>query len=181
MSCPDSENICCPYFAQSRHECLMTLDGLYIPMLNHVHSLCMTGHFCQCGQYIHGSGAMKNNGRQLGFVPDASRRRYRRVNARIPLQVMDCGQDGCHAEMLDSDAFAVDLSWGGIGLATKVALPVQKTVTFLLGSKEETPYSVDGQGEVRWSREIDPGVFQSGLLVTDKKTFEALGQRMVAA
>lgn len=180
MSCTDAGDVFCPYFAQSRHECLMTHDGLYIPMLNHMHSLCMTGRFGECFHYIKGCGAIKDSVGRTGFVPESSRRRYRRVNARIPLRVVDYGQDGNPSEILDNEAFAMDLSVGGIRLATKFALPVRKTVGFIFGQEEAVPYRLDGQGEVRWSTEIGSGGFQSGLLVTDKKTFEALGQRMSA-
>lgn len=180
MTCTDAGDICCPYFTRSRHECLMTHDGLYIPMLNHIHSLCLTGHFGQCHHYIQGCGASKAFVGQLGLASESSRRRYPRVNARIPLRIVDCGVEGNCAEILDNEAFAMDLSWGGIRLATKVALPVRQTVAFIFGQNEDLPLSLGGQGEVRWSTEIDPGAFQSGLLVTDKKTFEALGQRMSA-
>ncbi|MBU4153706.1 MAG: PilZ domain-containing protein [Proteobacteria bacterium] len=159
----------------------MTHDGLYIPMLNHIHSLCMTGHFGQCRHYLQGCNAIKACTDQLGLASEASRRRYRRVDARIPMKIVEYGQDGRFPETLDNEAFAVDLSWGGIRLSTKVALPVRKTVTFVFGQDEEIPVMLDGQGEVRWSRKTQSGAFHSGLLVTDKKTFEALGQRMVAS
>ena len=155
----------------------MTNGGLYIPMPMHINNLCTTSFFGQCHQYVQGCAVVRDMASQLGFINDASRRRYRRVRERIPLQIADCGQDGRCAEILDNEAFTVDLSLGGIRLESRVELPARKRVAFVLGQGGEWP-SWNGQGEVRWTEKTGPGAYQSGLIVTDKKTFQALGQHL---
>lgn len=155
----------------------MTNGGLYLPMPEHINALCLTPRFGQCHHYMQGCAAVRDLAGQLGFIHDASRRRYRRVKERIPLQIADCGQDGRGAEILDDTAVTVDLSLGGIRLESRVELPVRKKIAFVFGRIGATP-SWDGQGEVRWTERLGAGVFQSGLIVTDKKTFQSLGQHL---
>lgn len=155
----------------------MTNGGLYLPMPEHINALCMTLRFGQCRHYIQGCAAVRELAGQLGFVHDASRRRYRRVRERVPLQLAECGRDGRCAEILDGDAFTVDLSLGGICVESRVELPARKRVAFLFGQSEGGP-CWDGQGEVRWTEKIGEGAFHSGLIVTDKKTFQSLGHHL---
>lgn len=182
--CSEAKNTSCPYFAQSRHECQMTYEGLYIPTLTQIHSRCMTGDYGQCHHYLQGRSALSDFAAQFGVASEASRRRYRRISAQIPLRLIAYGHDQCSGlldDVLDEEAFALDLSLGGLRLATTVPLPVRKTVAFVFGREAEKPVTIDGHGEIRWTRELDSGGFQSGLLVTDKRTFEAIGQRMTSS
>lgn len=156
----------------------MTNGGLYIPMPEHINSLCLTVRFGQCHHYIQGCAAVRDVAGKLDFINDTSRRRYRRVSARVPLQLADCGHGGRCAEILDDGAFTVDLSLGGIRLESRLELPVQKKIAFVFGHKDATVPSWDGQGEVRWTEKLETGAFQSGLIVTDKKTFEAIGHHL---
>jgi len=175
MICADTCGGCCPYFSEGGHECLMTNGGLYIPMPEHINNLCVTSRFDQCYHYIQGCSVVRNLAGQLGFTHNDSRRRYRRITERIPLQFAVCGHDERGAEILDQEAFTVDLSFGGIRLESRVALPVREKISFVVGQNGDvSPW--EGQGEVRWTDELDSGTFQSGLIVTDKKTFQAIGQ-----
>jgi len=167
----------CPYFSQCAKECLMTNGGLFIPMPEHINALCLTPRFVQCSHYVHGCAAVRELASQLGYVHDASRRRYRRVSERIPIQIADCAHDGRCAEILDNEAFTIDLSLGGIRLESRVELPARKRVAFVFGQGGDGP-CWDGQGEVRWTERVEGGAFHSGLIVTDKKTFQALGQHL---
>lgn len=168
----------CPYLSDSCQECLMTNGGLYIPMPEHINTLCMTIRYAQCHHYIHGCSSVWSVASQLGVTHDTSRRRYRRITERLPLQLADCGAfDGRCAEIIDHRAFTVDLSLGGIRVESHVELPVRKRITFILGENGSVP-SWKGQGEVRWTEKQEAGDFHSGLIITDKKTFQSLGQHL---
>ena len=177
MICADTCVRGCPYFFESGHECLMTNGGLYIPMPEHINNLCVTPRFDQCYHYIQGCSVVGDLAGQLGFTHNDSRRRYRRIMERIPLQLNDCGHDGRGAEILDHEAFTVDLSFGGIRLESRVPLPVQGKIAFVVGQNGDA-LRWEGLGEVRWTDELESGVFHSGLIVTDKKTFQAIGQHL---
>ena len=155
----------------------MTNGGLYIPMPEHINTLCVTARFDQCHHYIHGCSSVWNLAGQLNIIHDTSRRRYRRITERIPLQLADCGLDGRCAEIIDHGAFTVDLSLGGIRVESQVELPVRKKIAFTLG-KNGVETSWNGLGEVRWTEKLGTGSFHSGLIVTDKKTFHSLGQHL---
>lgn len=170
----------CPYLAESGHECLMTNGGLYIPMPKHINTLCRTARFDQCYHYVQGCSVARELAGQLGFIHNDSRRRYRRVSERLPLQLANCGCDGRGAEILDPEACTVDLSFGGIRIESCVKLPVQGKISFVVGQGGDLP-CWEGQGEVRWTDQLAGGLFQSGLIVTDKKTFQAIGQHLSLA
>jgi hypothetical protein len=155
----------------------MTNGGLYIPMPEHINTLCATPRFGQCHHYRQGCAAIREVAGQLGYAHDASRRRYPRVQERIPIQIADYGHDGRAAEILDSNAFTVDLSLGGIRVESQVPLPTRKRVAFVVGKEGSGP-CWDGLGEVRWTENIRAGAFQSGLIVTDQKTFQAIGHHL---
>lgn len=177
----DFTDICgekhCPYLSEGGHECLMTNGGLYIPMPEHVNTLCQTTRFDQCYHYVQGCSVARDLAGQLGFIHNDSRRRYRRVRERLPLQLSDCACDGRGAELLDPDACTVDLSFGGMRIESRIALPVQGKIAFVVGQDGDLS-CWEGQGEVRWTDEQADGLFQSGLIVTDKKTFQAIGQHL---
>ena len=177
MNRDDSSGGHCPYLSEGDRECLMTNGGLYIPMPEHVNNLCQTSRFDQCHHYIQGCSVVKDLAGHLDFIHNDSRRRYRRINERMPLQLSDCGQDGRSAGILDHEAFTVDLSFGGIRLESRVALPVREKICFMVGQRGDAS-CWEGQGEVRWTDELATGIFQSGLLVTDNKTFQAIGQHL---
>ena len=173
----DARRVRCPYLAEGGQECLMTNGGLYIPMPEHVNTLCITARFGRCHQYIYGCSSVSNLAGQLDFTHNTSRRRYRRVPERIPLQLADHDHEGSCSEILDNTGFTLDLSLGGIRIESQVELPVRKKIAFLLGQNGTAPYW-GGQGEVRWSEKQKSGTFHSGLIVTDKKTFQSLGQHL---
>ena len=167
----------CPYLSEGGHECLMTNGGLYIPMPEHINNLCATSRFEQCFHYIHGCAVVGDLAGQLYFTHDDSRRRYRRITERMPLDLAECGHDGRSVEILDHEAFTVDLSFGGIRLESRVALPVREKIAFVVKQNGDVS-GWEGHGEVRWTDELENGIFQSGLIVTDKKTFQAIGQHL---
>lgn len=174
MKCIDTNGEQCPYFVQCAQECLMTNGGLFIPMPEHINTLCATPSFGQCHHYRQGCAAIRALAGELGYTRDASRRRYPRVQERIPMQIADLRHDGRGAQILDGDAFTVDLSLGGIRLESRVALPTRKMVAFVVGRDGSGP-CWDGLGEVRWTENIRAGAYQSGLIVTDQKTSQAIG------
>lgn len=177
MNCTDTRGGRCPYFSEGVHECLMTNGGLYIPMPEYINNLCGTSRFVQCYHYLQGCSVIRDSAGQLDFVHNDSRRRYRRIAERIPLQLADCSHDGRGAEVFDYEAFSVDLSFGGIRLESRVALPVRGKIAFVARQNGDVS-CWQGQGEVRWTDEVEDGIFQSGLIVTDKKTFQAIGQHL---
>ncbi len=177
MKCNDTNGYQCPYYAHCTQECLMTNGGLYIPMPEHINTLCSTPRYGQCHHYRHGCVAIREVATQLGYANDVSRRRYPRVQERIPMQITDYSHDGRGANILDSEAFTVDLSLGGIRVESRVALPAQKRVAFVVGHNGSGS-CWDGLGEVRWTENVGVGAFQSGLIVTDQKTFQALGNHL---
>ncbi|MDD5759834.1 MAG: PilZ domain-containing protein [Desulfobulbaceae bacterium] len=167
----------CPHLSEGGHGCLMTRGGLYIPMPEHVDTLCKTSSFAQCYQYIQGCSAVRELTGPLGSIHTDSRRRYGRIKTKVPLQLVNFCQDERDATVVDQEAFAVDLSLGGIRLESRVPLSPQGKITFVAGASADAS-RWEGRGEVRWTKRLINGGFQSGLIVTDKKTFQAIAQHL---
>lgn len=164
--------------AENVLECRVTKGGLYLPMPEHSEMFCLTDQYVQCHQYVKGAELVREAAREYGFILDESRRKYRRVRQRIALLLAECSDDGRPLEVLDRNAYTLDLSLGGFRFETQVQIPVNQKIAFAFGNDFATP-SWEGVGEVRWADSLRDGrTVQAGLIFTDSKTFQAVGKHM---
>ncbi len=169
---------CCNYLSENQLECLVTKGGLYIPMPEHIELFCKGDNYVQCHQYIMGCEECRESAKKFGHILDESRRRYRRVREHLSLQLSNCNESGEILDVLDQEAFTVDLSLGGFRFETHHEIPAKKRIAFSFGKDFSSP-SWLGFGEVRWTKPLDyTDTFQSGLTFTDSQTFQAIGKHM---
>lgn len=169
----------CPYWTDGNsNECKMTKGGLFLPMPDHISIFCTTSRFTQCHQYIRGEELLQETARRFGCVDEEGRRKYRRVADRFQLTLFSCDEDMNPAEILDDQAFTVDLSLGGIRLETRRHVQPPGVVAFTFGTDFSIP-DLTGVGEIKWSeKNSDADRYQLGIEFADSKMRQAVGRYM---
>ena len=169
----------CPYWIDGNgNECKMTKGGLFLPMPDHISIFCTTSRFTQCHQYIRGEEVLQETARKFGCVDEEGRRKYRRVADRFQLTLSSCDEDMNPVEILDNQAFTVDLSLGGIRLETHHQIQPSGIVAFTFGADFSIP-DLAGVGEVKWSeKNSDSERYLLGIEFADSKMRQAMGTYM---
>lgn len=171
----------CPYWGgRGGAKCEMTKDGVFIPLVEHVQTFCQDDHYyLQCEQYKRSLGLLSE--RQPPEVEghkSASRRRYRRVETRLPVSLALCDQDGLAAKGAGNEAVTLDMSFGGVRLEGSHFLETSSLVAFTF-DEQFSPPGWTGFGAVQWCRAGErAGAFQSGLAIIDQRTSQVIGQHI---
>jgi len=168
----------CPYLSHNAEECLMTTGGLYLPLPEHIEMFCKTSSFAKCHHYIIGCEEIRNAAPKLS-AGALNRRRYRRVQERLPIVLAEYSKRGSSCDVLDPSAFTIDLSMGGFRFVSRYKFLPETKIMFTLGEGINGS-SLAGLGEVRWSvnDSADPGRFLSGLSFMDSKSKQIIGRRL---
>jgi len=171
----------CPYLSHNAEECLMTTGGLYLPLPEHIEMFCKTSCYVKCHHYIIGCEEIRNAAPKVS-AGTVNRRRYRRVHERLPIVLSGYLTRGSSCDILDSSAYTIDLSMGGVKFVSRHKFLPETKIMFTLG-EGETGSSIAGLGEVRWTENdsADPDLFLSGLSFVDSKSKQIIGQRLWAS
>ena len=169
----------CPYWSpHNSHECKMTKGGLYIPMPEHVDMFCSKPQYVQCHQYLRGCELLKETARKYGFIVDGGRRKYRRVSDRTTLSLSACDDSRNLLELLDDNAFTVDLSLGGMRLESSKEIQKDSLISFQFSPDFSIP-NLSGMGEVKWCEPIENSDhFQAGVAFADFELTQAIGSHL---
>lgn len=178
----------CPYWSDSTKSCLVSKQGLYLPVPEHIHTYCRTGNHLFCPQFEQQDADLPEYNNDSGKVADrrerkvvadrrdrkaADRRECARISGSYSLQLSGLQEDGNTSFLLDKKATTVDLSVGGIRLQTHCELPVNSMVSFFLNSASGPP--VQGIGQIKWCRSLeDDSVYHAGIVFTDGFTSGAM-------
>ena len=178
---PDKKLSTCLYLSHNAEECLMTTGGLYLPLSEHIEMFCKTSSFSKCHHYIVGCEEIRNAAPKVA-AGEVNRRRYRRVQDRLSLVLAEYSTGGASCDILDSDAFTVDLSMGGVGFVSRRKILPKTKLMFTLGAGVTGP-PIAGIGEVRWTENdsTDSDFFLSGLSFMDSKSKQIVGRRLWAS
>ena len=169
----------CPYWSDSTKSCLISKQGLYLPVPDHIHTYCRTGNHPFCPQFEQQGASLPEYQNGSGKVVDRrerkeeDRRKCTRISGSYSLQLAGLQEDGNTTSLLDKKATTVDLSAGGIRLQTHSELPVNSMVSFSLNSASGPP--VQGIGQIKWCRSLmDSSVFHAGIVFSDGSTSGAM-------
>lgn len=179
--CNNDQGQHCPYWSgRGGAKCEMTKDGIFIPLAEHVQGYCQDAtYYLECEQYKRGLGVMlERRQAQASGQERTSRRRYRRVEARLPVSLALCDQDGLAATVVDKEAMTLDMSFGGLRLEGTHFMETSSLVAFTFDEHFSRP-GWTGFGAVQWCRAGErAGAFQSGLAIIDQRTSQAIGQHI---
>lgn len=178
----------CPYWSNSTKSCLVSKQGLYLPVPEHINTYCRTGNHLSCPQFEQQDADLPEYKNDSGKVADrrerkvvadrrdrkaADRRECARITGSYSLQLAGLKEDGNTTFLLDKKATTVDLSVGGIRLQTHCELPVNSMVSFSLNGASGPP--VQGIGQIKWCRSLTgSSVFHAGIVFSDGSTSGAM-------
>jgi len=151
----------CPFWSPSTGNCNVLVDGIFIPLEEHVETYCKTEDHRFCKYHTKESLA------QLVMDKEVSERRQ--FDRHAGSQQITIIQSGGHNDNEDNHLTAriVDLSKGGIRLLSTEQLSRDATVTCSLG--DDFPEHLrSGSALIRWSRPLlNSSGFQAGLAFRD--------------
>lgn len=169
----------CPYWLDTTKSCLISKQGLYLPVSEHIQTYCRTGNHLFCPQFEqqvaglpgYQSGSGKVTDRRQGKESD--RRENARISGSHSLKLTELKEDGNATSLIDKNATTIDLSVGGIRLQTHCDLLVDSMVSFSMNGASGPP--VQGIGRIKWCRPLDDGsVYHAGLVFIDGSTSGAM-------
>lgn len=168
----------CLYWSKKKNECLLTKNGVFIPMPSHIKMYCVTEHFYRCQHYVKGSKLLDEVTGDFPYKFGGGRRRYHREKKRFSVFLKTCDSNDNPSEILDEEAYVVDFGVGGIGLESSKEIPPTGLLAFTFGPDFIIP-DLQGIGEVRWSGPVpDADAFQAGLSFVDNAIVRSLGAHM---
>ncbi len=164
----------CSYWNADKKECLVSKEGLYLPVRTHIDSYCLTGNHVSCPKYQECHQDEFN----ICRPSTDNRRQHQRMVRRFSFRVSEFFSDTDSPELIDDTAVTVDVSLGGIRFQSHEPVNVDSLVLFSLNGNEINP-SLEGVGKVKWCRTHDEGrYFHAGISFADKKFSQILGSKM---
>lgn len=163
----------CPHWSRQDRSCLLSQDGLYLPVTEHVEIYCEGGNYSSCTYYM-GKAIDSDTGVVEG--KGLNRRHYRRVPGRFSFRLAECAGDDLD-RLIDDAAITVDLSRGGIRFESYRALSEGAEVLFSLnGDFSNVP--LRGIGQVKWCRSLENApIYHAGISFSDNVVADAISNR----
>ena len=153
----------CPFWSPSAGNCTISLDGLFIPLDNHIDKFCNSPCHTECTQYQNKTITQKFTEKSV-----ADRRQYHRhADSRdiILIRKELYPEDGS----LPLAATIIDFSKGGVRLLLKENLLRNSAVTCSLGN-DLPEHLRTGPAMIRWCRPLlNKNGYQAGLAFKDDK------------
>jgi len=159
-----TENTCCPFWSSLAQKCRISSDGLFIPLDDHIDIYCTTADYPLCLQYTMNSG-----------IPDISddvvagnnRRNFPRIDAQYRVTLVKITETGRLAKHFSLDATTINVSKGGMRLATSEQLIDDTRIAFSF--IDNMPKELQsGIAKIKWSKKSDTvGTYHAGLAFED--------------
>jgi len=158
------EKTYCPFWSSMAQKCRISSDGLFIPLDDHIDVYCTTKDYPMCLQY-----SMSNEIPEVGDEADqqANRRNYPRMEAEYRVTLVKITETGRLARHFSLPATTVDISKGGMRLATSEQLIDDTRIAFSF--IDNMPKDLrSGIAKIKWSRRNEAtGVYHAGLAFED--------------
>lgn len=154
----------CPFWSPTTSNCKISLDGLFIPLDDHIDTYCKSADYCQCDQ---------NRGKNCTDEVDlyhtvSERRQCDRHSGSHKITITQAGEylEGINRRLT---ARIVDFSEGGLRLLAAKQLDRDTTVTCFFD--ENMPdYLRSGEAMIRWCRPLlNSNGYQAGLSFKDER------------
>ncbi|KJS02939.1 MAG: hypothetical protein VR65_03630 [Desulfobulbaceae bacterium BRH_c16a] len=153
-------------------KCQLRQGGLFLPLDDHIEVYCKSPYYTQCTQY---SLHLKNTIQLVDKKAPRNRRKYERVVSHHPVTLVKLFPSGEIVAHFSIIGRTLDLSKGGLRLATEKPLINDTMVRFSF--EESFPESLrKGKGEIAWSNKIidEPG-YQAGISFKDDHLINTMG------
>jgi len=164
MAHDQAEGACCPFWSNLAQKCRISSDGLFIPLDDHIDLYCTTADYSLCLQY-----SMNND------IPDIAddvaelqnRRNFPRVEAQYRVTLVKITETGRLAKHFSLHATTLDISNGGMRLATSEQLVDDTRIAFSF--IDNLPKGLQsGIAKIKWSKKNEAtGTYHAGLAFED--------------
>ncbi len=163
----------CPFWSETKKECRLCQGGLFIPLDDHIEAYCITTAYPQCLQYSFYQ-EQQPAASEFQLEQERNRRRFPRVEASYKITLVRMVTSGTVASHLSTFAETLDLSCGGMRLATSKPLSDEALVTFSFDPTFPLELQ-ESSGQVMWcNKEIDHPGYQAGIAFQDEQAREAM-------
>jgi len=154
----------CPHWGDDGDRiCHLKTDGIYLPLPEHVIEFCTTPHYSECNIF-QTRFSVQDSRDTMALLSDQTadkRRQYPRITDRFQIMISRHDTSGSRLEVLDSEAYTLDYSMGGICFTCKEPLAINDLIIFNFLDDFILP-DFSGVGEVKWNRPTDTHHQKSG-------------------
>jgi hypothetical protein len=160
MAYDQRENTCCPFWSSFAQKCRISSEGLFIPLDDHIDIYCTTDDYSLCLQY-----SMNIEIPEIDDDADhrENRRNYPRIEAQHRVTLVKITETGRLAKHFSLHATTVDISKGGMRLATSEQLIDDSRIAFSFIDNMPKEFQ-SGIAKIKWSRKNGTtGIYHSGL------------------
>jgi hypothetical protein len=164
MAHDQTENTYCPFWSSFAQKCRISSDGLFIPLDDHIDVYCTTKDYPMCLQY-----SMNNEIPEMDDSLDTqeNRRNFPRMEANYRVTLVKITETGRLARHFSLHATTVDISKGGMRLATSEQLVDDTRIAFSF--IDNMPKDLQsGIAKIKWSKRSEAtGIYHAGLAFED--------------
>lgn len=171
---PATKNIACPFWCKQTKKCTVQQKGLFIPLEDHVDLYCTSNNYPNCLQYSHQVSG------QLQFADETihsfiNRRRFVRIKLQRQVTLVRTSSTNDPTEVTNQ-AQTLDLSLGGMRLATEKPLHSDSVVQFSFDDETMPDHMLTGSGYIAWcNKQIDEPGYQAGIVFGEKQVSKEIG------
>ena len=151
----------CPGWSVKNRSCLLSRNGLFLPMTEHVALYCEGGNYRSCTTYV--SHMVEEQQQQEGLM---NRRRHERIPCRYSFHLAEYMEDES-LRLVDDSALTIDYSAGGMRFESSHPLNEGAIVHFTLND-DLLLEPLHGLGQVKWCRSMENRpLYQAGVAFAD--------------
>lgn len=153
-------------------KCTLGKSGIFIPLDDHVEAFCITPQFSACAHYSLFSENQIKNVRKS----EENRRKFMRIETTHKITLLKILEPDKPESPFLASANTLDLSKGGMRVATEKALLHDMLIQFSFG--ESFPQILhDVTGQVEWcNKQIDEPGYQVGVSFKEDNVIEVMGR-----
>ena len=165
----------CPFWTAASTKCGLSKGGIFIPLDDHVEAFCITPQFPACAQYTLYSENQNFLAKKVR-KSEENRRKFMRIETKHKITLIKILEPGKPESPILTSANTLDLSKGGMRVATEKALLHDMLIQFSFG--ESFPQILhDVTGQVEWcNKQIDDPGYQVGVSFKEDNVIEVMGR-----
>ncbi|MCP4338966.1 MAG: PilZ domain-containing protein [Desulfobulbaceae bacterium] len=167
----------CPFWSATSMKCSLCNGGIFIPLDDHMESFCNTSHYSACVQYrLHSEN--QTSLQEKVRKSEENRRKYMRVESSHEITLVKIFESDKPKSYISTSANTIDVSKGGMRLATEKALLHDMLVQFSFD--ESFPHILhEVTGQVEWcNKQVDEPGYQVGVSFQGDHIIEAMGRHL---
>jgi len=165
----------CPFWSAESMKCRIRNGGLFIPLDDHTEAFCKTPCFSSCIQYgLHSEDQVHLAGSVRRF--EENRRKFLRIETSHKITLVKIISSGQTISNFSPGAKTVDMSRGGMRMATESPLSHDSLIQFSFDdSFPQSLHQITGQ--VEWcNKQLDEPGYQAGVSFRDHHILDAVSR-----